>query len=441
MIAIDRKLLLHPAVSSRLQAVQDKLPPYSTTLIQAAALYGDPDIPWEKDEKRPEVHFIAVAGRPESQDYLYDLAAAAPEPRFPGELSGIFSLEPAEPTSASIPSSVIGRLQTTIDAGSFTPDQALAVIAGFLREIYGTLKPPWDDSPGIKNDHDLAATARAARDMPALSAVAGRYLQADNLLDESADRSGPYVLVNVQVRLRDGALDSFPRLRGFYRSLTNRVTGQMIVRDEQGHNWLRLGFNNGYFHIVFLLRQGEPAPFDDQFKPCGPPMALTTVQSGQFTTDTSVWVTRLGMRFGLAHLRYTTAYRHRGDAIFLVSRMAAVPQVLAPPVLHSLVLLFAGPFMRTLAKGNSGRGMEGRLAAVTGPDGGMLLSVRFDGEFLYSPSLELLARVGDAIARANNQSVREDERRLLGRFLHAAHTDFLRALPALVGPAPMRASR
>jgi hypothetical protein len=49
--------------------------------------------------------------------------------------------------------------------------------------------------------------------------------------------------------------------------------------------------------------------------------------------------------------------------------------------------------------------------------------------------LEFLARIGDSIADAHNQLVREDERRLWREIFDALVSDYQRARPFLLGAA------
>ena len=429
MLALQRKLLLHPAISPRLAQVQDSLPARQTTLLRAAALYADPSVRWQIAQ--PDTHYISAQGRPAGADFLFDLAPSPAPPRQPDQYVGTFAVTPAAPIIDGRPDSVIVRLAGALYLGHFSPAQALAVIAGGLREIYGSLAPPWDSAPGAFNDHDRAAMARLGRDLPALRAEIERDFAINNLLDEFADRQGPYVLVNLDLRIRATALIPYPHLRRFYQRLTDHVEGYSDTTDASGRRWLHLGFKQGHFHIVFMLRQGRPVPFDDQMRPAGPPLELTALSAGQFQTVTSLWVNRLGVRLGIGELRYTTSYQAAAGRLSLRSRMTTPPVVLAPPGIHGLIMLVAGRFMRTLAQGNGGRGAGAYIIAAPQPEG-MMLSAGMVGEFEYSPALEIIARVGDVIVASNDERVRADERRLLGRLLGAADRDYRRAQPRLL---------
>lgn len=429
IIALVEKLLLHPAVSPALAQVQDSLPARQSTLLRAAALYADPKVRWQLQP--PDVHYISAQGHPVGADFLYDLAPNAALPQKPGEYTGIFALTPAAPVIDGMPASVIARLEGALYLGHFKPPQALAAIAGAMREIYGSLTPPWDHSPGAFNYHDRAAMARLGRDMPTLHAEITRDFAIGNLLDEFADRQGPYVLVNLDLRIRPAALAPYPHLRRFYQRLTDHVEGYSDITDAAGHRWLHLGFNQGHFQVVFMLREGRPVPFDRQMHPAGAPLDLTTLSSGQFQTTTSLWVNRLGVRLGIGQLRYTSACQADGDRLSLRSRMTSEPIVLAPPGIHALIMLVAGHFMRTLAQGNDGRGAGAYIVAGPRPMGTML-SGGMEGEFEYSPALEIIARVGDAIVAADDDRVRNEERALLGRLLGAAYRDYRQAQPRLL---------
>ncbi|HXW83001.1 MAG TPA: hypothetical protein VEJ86_01210, partial [Candidatus Binataceae bacterium] len=53
-------------------------------------------------------------------------------------------------------------------------------------------------------------------------------------------------------------------------------------------------------------------------------------------------------------------------------------------------------------------------------------------ELEYSPTLELLARVGDAIAEAHNEQVREEERRLGEELFDAFVADYNASRPKIL---------
>ncbi len=56
----------------------------------------------------------------------------------------------------------------------------------------------------------------------------------------------------------------------------------------------------------------------------------------------------------------------------------------------------------------------------------------FTGELRYSPTLGMLARVGDAIADAHNVNVRNDERRLAQELFDALVDDYNKARPQIL---------
>ncbi|HLH77893.1 MAG TPA: hypothetical protein VKV28_13910 [Candidatus Binataceae bacterium] len=429
LLVLQRELLLHPAISPRLMLVEDSLPARQSTLLRAAALYADPKVRWQL--MVPDTHYISARGYPEGTDFLYDIAPNPGPPRQPREYTGTFALTPATPVIDGMPDSVIARLEGALYLSDFNPTQALTVIAGALREIYGRLTPPWDSAPGVFNDHDRAAMARLGRDLPTLRGEIERDFAIGNLLDEFADRQGPYVLVNLDIKIRGTALTDYPHLRRFYQRLTARVEGYCDVTDTADRRWLHLGFDLGHFYVVFMLRDGRPVPFDEQMHPAGPPLDLTERTSGRFQTTTSLWVNRLGVKLGIGELRYASSFDAHDGQLSIRSRMTEEPEILAPPGIHALIMLMAGRFMRTLAQGSHGRGASAYLDATPQPQG-MMLSGGMAGEFEYSPALEIIARVGDAIVAANDDQVRADERGLLGRLLGAADRDYRRARPRLL---------
>lgn len=373
-------------------------------------------------------------GRPDASDYVYSLSPITDPRDEPGLAAGTISIRPVHPKDQAASESVIAEVQGSLHPpGPSVPSQGMAAWADLMREIYGSLAPPWDTTLGQFNEHDRAAMARFARDMPALSGLVGHYLEIHNVLDEFDDRSGPWVTFNLDANIRDDALVPFPYLHDFYRQLWSRLELRWMVTDDTGHEWLRVGLNRGRITVTFIVRRGMLTPMDQATRPAGPPCPLDQIIEGHFTTEASVAQERLGLRFGLAAIRNSTVYSNRDGTVEFHSRMSAVPRLIAPPIVHGLTMLLAGQFMETLARGNSGRGIATSFSASPAPNGGTILHGTFSAEFRQAPALAMLMRLAGAITPAHDAEVRADERRLAAQFFDALASDLDRARPALVG--------
>ena len=95
--------------------------------------------------------------------------------------------------------------------------------------------------------------------------------------------------------------------------------------------------------------------------------------------------------------------------------MNAVPELIAPPGIHKAMDFIAGRFLRVMAQGNGGMRMR-------------LSSSHLD----YSPTLEFLARIGDAIARQHNDVVRNEERAFGEELFDAFVADYNDARSAIL---------
>ncbi|HZY59474.1 MAG TPA: hypothetical protein VFE56_06910, partial [Candidatus Binataceae bacterium] len=430
ILDLQRKVIVHPALSPELQTLASKLPPQETLVIEAPALYSSADIPWQT--RPPNIHYMTVAGHPGGVDYSYSLSGADDPPQAPGQFAATISLWPAY-GGGQPPASVIANSNALLYlSGAMLPSQGVAAVADFQREIYGTLRPPWDELPGVLNGHDSAAIDRFARDLPALSGRFQHYLRIHNLVDEFADASGPWVLFNLDAEIRDEALAPFPHLRDFYRAIAVGVEAQSVTSDEQGRQWLRLGFNRGRITLTFMLRGGMPTPMTAQLKPAGAPIDLERAVAGRFHTDSSIAVQRFGVRFGIAGVRFATVYGNHEERIEFDGHMSRVPRLIAPAIVRPLTRLLAGQFMETLARGNDGRGIATSFSATADARGGTMLDATFSGELRDSPALVLVAQLASALTPAHSDEVRAEERRLAGEFFDALAADFNRARPALL---------
>ncbi len=427
IFALEREMVVRPTLSPELRDMIDRLPPPEMLPLAAAALYSSPDIPWQT--RRPEVHYLAIAGHPKDADFLFGLTHVEDPPQMPGQLAATISLRPKGGPDQSVIAESEVKLYFSKEA---PPTDMTSLVADSLRQIYGTLAPPWDERPGVFNQHDRAATARFTRDMPALSARVDHYFRINNLMDEFSDSAGPWVLFNLDLEIRDEALAPFPHLRAFYQAVASRVEAESVTRDERGRQWIRAGFFRGRIRLMFMLRRGMLTPMNDELKPAGPPMTLEQAAARTFHTDSSVSEQRFGLRFGLEGIRFVTAYSNHHGQIRFDGRLTDVPRLIAPPIVRPLTMLLAGQFMETLAKGNSGRGITTSFTALPDPRGGTMVGASFSGEFQASAALALIARLAGAITPANSAEVRAEERRLAGEFFAAMAADYTRARPALL---------
>jgi hypothetical protein len=416
----QQKIAFHPQYSPALLALLEELPPRQATLIRAPALYSRDNIPWAA---LPDgSHQVSVAGHPRETDYYYTVTRSYRSPESAETFAGAFALKPTKPSTNGAMTSVVGQLGGEVLLDTYGATAWVDVSAQALRRVYGDLKPPWDTVPGKFNHHDEAALARFKRDMPALYERIAHYLTVTNVVDEFDGADGPYVLFNLEGEIKPEALKPFANLHRFYQRVIPAVRADSAITDENGRYWLRTRFEGGRFQTTFMNRAGLLVPFDEKYRPAGDGVALNRITSGRHYTTARVVTRRLGMTFGLDHLGFTAEYRRDGDTLAYRSRMNRVPDLIAPPVILEMINFVAGEFMRILAEGNGGlaatlssRRLDGHLVHLRGG---------VTGEFSYSPTLEFLARIGDAIADEHDWNVRADERKLGEEFFKAFLKDF-----------------
>ncbi len=405
------------------------MPPRQSTLIRAAALYSRHDIPW--GDLPDGTHQISVAGRPDGDHaYYYSLTRKFESPEEPARLAGMFALRPAGDAQGGRLSSVVGALGGELVLDTYGGGGAVDSAAAAMREVRGDLRTPWDTAPGTFNHHDEAALARFRRDMPALAASLEHYLKFSNVLDEFDGGGDPIVLFNLDADVREDALKPLPNLYKFYRRLAQAVTAESAILDQRGNFWMRSSFDRGHIRTSFMLRRGMLTPFDARFAPAGEPVALATLRRGSYRTESSVHVRSLGMTFGLDRLLLSSDYTRDEDSVLLTSRMNQVPGLVAPPIVHGVIELIAGEFLRVLARGHGG--LAASFTSKRQGDGTFRLTAGITAEFDYSPTLGLLARVGDAIADAHNDQVRAEERKLGEELFNAFVTDYNHARPKIL---------
>jgi hypothetical protein len=427
-LAFQRKLSFHPKLGTSLQKVVDELPPRQSTMIRAAALYSKPEIPWRA--KPDGTHQICVAGQPDGVDFLYTLANQWRSPEEPARFSGIFGLKPSGDSTPDDISSVTGTLGGELMIDTYGLGALVDAMADTLRAVHGDLKPPWDVAPGKFNHHDRAGLDQFHRQMPHLAEKFDHYFKFNNLLDEFSSPAGPIVLFNVDMEVRLDALKKYPLLYDFYRKVVPAVVAKSDIVDTHGNYWMREAFDHGHIRFTIMLRNGLLTPFNAAMQPAGDSVALGEIERGGYRTVASGQITSLNMNFGLANIGFTTDYHREPGACTFVNRMDTVPQLVAPPGVHQVMDLVAGDFLRVLATGNGG--LNSKLSSHVLPNGTYEFSGGFTAQLNYSPTLELLARIGDAIAKEHNDQVRAEERAFGEELFDAFVADYNQERPAIL---------
>ena len=397
-------------------------------MIRAAALYSKPEIPWH--DTPDGTHQICVAGQPDDSDYLYTLVNQWRGPEEPARFSGVFGLKPSADSTPDNISSVTATLAGELMMDTYGLGALVDLLADTLREFHGDLKPPWDTVPGKFNHHDRAAMDRFHRQMPHLAAKFDHYFKFNNLLDEFNSPAGPIMLFNVDMEVRLDALKKYPLLYDFYRKVVPAVVAKSEILDMHGNYWMREKFDHGHIYLTIMLRNGLLTPFNVAMQPSGDSVALGEISRGSYRTLASAQVTSLAMNFGLANIGFTTDYHREPGTCTFDNRMNTVPQLVAPPGVHQVMDLVAGDFLHGIATGNGG--LHSKLSSRELPNGTYDFSGGFTAQLNYSPTLELLARVGDAIAKEHNDQVRAEERAFGEELFDAFVADYNDARPAIL---------
>jgi hypothetical protein len=324
----------------------------------------------------------------------------------------------------------MGRVAGEATLQSFGATAVADALAIGLSEIYGDLEEPWDRHPGEFNEHDRALLNRLKANAPRFSDRLAHYLVVGNVIDEFSTPAGVLVLVNVDASLRYEALRPYPALYRFYKRFASRVVVHSTIVDRLGNKWLETGFERGRIRLQFALQAGMLAPLKEQRASTGRPIALDQIMLGQWRSITTITLDKFGTTFGLGNIAFTTDYRRAGEALEIDSRMDSVPQLIAPPVVNSLLRLLAGNFLQGLARGHGG--MVVSLQSGCAARGLFHVRSALSGELRYSPMLEMLAEIGDAVADAHDVKVREDERRLGEELFNALLEDYNKAREQII---------
>jgi len=422
-LEFQRRITFHPEIDAALEQVIDEMPPRQSTVIRAASLYARRSIPWS--DQPDGTHQISVAGGPRAASYLYQLADHYRSPETSEHFSGRWALQPADGSTASAPASVLGTLGGELLIDTCDLGALVDVAAAALAQCYGDLRPPWDAAPGAFNQHDRAVLDRLRREVPHVVAKFDEYLQFHNVLDAFQSPAGPIVLYNLDVEARPEGLVKYPRLADFYRTVVAAVTAQSAVLDADGNDWLRMRLDRGHIHLTMMVRDGRLTPFNASLQPAGDGVALNAIDQGSYRTLAAVWITSLGMNFGLANVGFTTTYRRGPNAVVFESRMNTVPELVAPPGIHQAMDLVAGTFLRALATGHGGLAMQ--LTSQRVPSEMYHFGGTANAEFYYAPALAFLARITDAFANQHNAEVRAEERALGEELFDAFVADYTNA--------------
>jgi hypothetical protein len=426
-LSFQKRFSFHPELSSNLQKVVDLMPPRQSTLIRAAALYSNSDVPWTT---LPDgTHQICVGGHPRDRDFLYTALKNYQSPEAPGSFSGLFALKPIDGASVPSHAGVLTALGGEMLMDTYGLPGLVDAFAAALRECYGDLKPPWNVAPGAYDQHDKAAMDRFHAQMPHLATKFDEYLKFNNLVDEFNTPAGIVVLFNADVEVRMPALRKFPHLYEFYRKVIPAVTEKSDICDPHDNYWLHTGFDRGHVRLSFMIRNGLLTPYNSSLKPAGEGVALDALRRGGYRTESSVLIKSMKMNFGLNHISFDTDYKRDAEQVNFESRMTSAPELVAPPGIHKLMDLIAGQFLQALATGHGG--LTSKLSSQRLQNGAYLYAGGFSAQCNYSPALEMLARVGDAIAQQHNEAVRKEERAFVEELFDAFVADYNNARPSI----------
>jgi hypothetical protein len=435
MAILDRQLAfqreaLHPEFSSSLEHLFDLIPPRNSTLIRAASEYGRSDLPWTIEADG--THELCVEGYPHETGFFVTTSPKCIKPEDAFRLGAYFALKPAANSLAgtSVPS-VIGSFGGEFKTNTFGFGAMVDAIAAMLSETYGDLTPPWDTAPGNYNQHDIASRNRFRRELPTVDDKFHEYLIYENILDEFDGPGGAYVLFNFAGDVKYEAFKKYTDLYKFYVDVGPTLTMRMDLMDAKGNYWMRAAFDRGKVSLTFMVCDGKLSAFGPDYKPVGEQIALDSLRNGINHSRLSAHVRRLAMDFGIDNLSFANYYTRDGSAVGFESRMEAIPQVVAPPGIEQGAELVAGQFMRALAQDSGG--MHSRASSTASRDGGTIdFTSEVTAEFIYSPALEFFAKLGDSIAQANNEKVRQQERMLAEEFLDAFVKDYNNARPGIL---------
>jgi hypothetical protein len=426
-----RGILFRPQFDPALQRVIALMPPRETTLIQAAALYGDLTIPWRRSSA---THELDVSGHQRGLGFLFSLSPAYCRPDAAFTFGGTFSLTPSgrftPDASTPNPTSVRGHLAGDLTLENFGATALIDLLAAGLAETYRNLAYGGDAADGEFNRHDHAVVVRLRRDAPEFAARLAHYFAVDNIVDEFLSPNRQFTLVNLNARLRTEALAPYPDLSRFYLHFASGVVIDSQVRDSHDNYWFHAQFDRGRIRVIFAILNGMLVPFNKDLRPAGDPVSLEKVTSGHWRTITSITLDKFGTTLGIGNIAYRNDYRRQGETMVVNSRMDSVPQLIAPPGINWIMRLLAGEFLQTLAHGDSG--MSASVGSARDAQGIFHVSAALDAKLLYSPALMTLGRIGDAIADAHNVKVRNDERRLARELFEAAVDDYNNARPQII---------
>lgn len=434
MTILDRQLVfqhqvLNPEYSPALDNLFDKIPPRNSTLIRAPSIYSRPEIPWIEVGGS---HQLCAEGYPSGPRFY---VTTLPTCRMSGEpyrLGAYFALKPppkVEHASASL-SSVIGTFGGEIKTDTFGFDAIVDSVGTSISEVYGTLTTPWDTVPGMYNRHDIEARNRFRRDLPTLDDKFHQYFKYFNILDEFDAPGGPYVLFNFAGEVQPDAFKQYPDLFKFYNDVVPALTAEFDILDDNHHFWMRNGFDRGRAWLVFMVRDGKLSAFDADYHPVGEPLALGSLRAGTNHSHTSIRLRRLGMNFGIDNVNFTNRYLRDDATTSFEAQMDGIPRFIAPPGIQQGVEYIAGEFMRTIAQGSGGMHSEAHSKKLG--DWMIGFASKISAEFMYSPALEFLARLGDSIADEHTRKVRQQERQVMQEFLDAFMKDYNNARPKIL---------
>lgn len=298
------------------------------------------------------------------------------------------------------------------------------------------------------NPSDVELLASFVQSFPKFYKALNPVFEVRDLVEFKAGAAG-LCQVNFVLRVRDGALENaYPEIHEYLEDLGPLFKLSGALKDGQNRRLGSFVFDTGSqeIRIRALIRDGAVIPVDDMEKPV-PSAGLDpkAVRRLRFSVRANALINVNGININIGNISLGGDYRRVRDDAMVTTRFKIPPKVTVSGQAYGVVPTWlidvfipsnigelATNFLKTLTRGNGGRGFEARTFIHKGKTGQSLWHLKQQSEFLNNALIQIGARLMNHKI-IPDEDTREELKTLARKVLFGIDSDassMLQTLPA-----------
>ncbi|MDF1662039.1 MAG: hypothetical protein P1V97_09725 [Planctomycetota bacterium] len=301
------------------------------------------------------------------------------------------------------------------------------------------------------NPHDVELLASFAQSFPKFFKALSPVFEVRDLVEFKpvAVPGAPGLCqVNFKLKCRNEVLEkAYPEIHDYLEDLGPLIKVEGVLKDGQNRRLGSFSLDTGSQEIRFrtLIKDGAVLPVDDMEKPVfSAALDPTAVRRLRFSVRANALINVNGININIANISLGGDYRRVRDDAMVTTRFKIPPKVTVSGQAYGVVPTWlidvfipsnigelATNFLKTLTRGNGGRGFEARTFIHRGATGQSLWHLKQQSEVLNNALIQIGARLMNHKV-IPDEDTREELKTLARKILFGIDSDasaMLRTLP------------